>query len=258
MNYISVLIKKTFSYEINNSMGKKCSKCEVEKDVSNFGKCKNVKSGLYPSCNECRSNYRKNNTELLKVKNKEYYESVKDTDKYQNTQQEYYLKNRTKKIQYATDYYTLNKETVIKRQNDWVKRKCQLDPSFRLTHKLRRTIRRTLQNKTSRSINYFGVTDSSELLKILTDKCDNKNWQNDGYHVDHIWQIHWFEESLKTDPEKVSKIIHNHKNLRPIPSSENLNRLKLDFSPLLEEDLIIYQDFLNPDILDKIKSSFSN
>ena len=56
---------------------KKCSKCGIDKKEENFDQCKNVKSGLYPSCKECRKKYRINNREFLKEKNKNYYNKIK-------------------------------------------------------------------------------------------------------------------------------------------------------------------------------------
>jgi len=237
-------------------MVKDCSKCKIEKDESEFGKCKNVKSGLYPSCKECRKKYRIDNSSFIKEKNHLYYSEVKHTDEYKSKSRDYYLKNRDSKINYAKEYFKANKEVVIKRQNLWVKNKMEIDPSFKLTQRIRRIIRRTLERKTSRSIEYIGVSNYEEFIYLITSKCENLNWLEDKYHLDHIWQVHWFEESLKKDPEKVSRIIHNHKNLRAIPPSENFNRSKYDFSILKEEDFQIYSEYLNVDIYNQIVKHF--
>jgi len=237
-------------------MDKKCLKCKLIKDVTEFGKHKLTKSGLYPSCNECRRNYRKDNRDMLVIKDKEYYERVKYSEKYQKTSLDYYANNRDKKLEYAKDYFAKNKEKVLKRQSEWVQRKYRTDPSFNLTKKIRATIGRTLKNKECKSISYFGVKHSTELLDILTQKCDNKNWLNEKYQIDHIWQVHWFTDSLQKDPEGVSKIINHHRNLRAIPKSHNINRSKLDFSPLDKIDLIFYKPYLNKDIINQIKIHF--
>jgi hypothetical protein len=237
-------------------MTKECSKCKVEKEVSCFDKCKNVKSGLYPSCKDCRKEYRLQNLLLIKDKNKVYYESVKSTDEFKSKSRNYYLKNRIKKINYSKEYFKSNKEHVIKRQNTWVKNKMERDPTFKLTQRIRRIIRRTLERKNSRSIDYIGVSNYEEFFKLLTDKCDNKNWSDEKYHLDHIWQVHWFEDALHKNPEHVSRIIHNHKNLRPISPSENFNRSKSDFTALNKEDFYIYEQYLNSDICKEIKQYF--
>lgn len=238
-------------------MNKICSKCGVLKEDSCFGKCKNVKSGLYPSCKDCRKKYRIDNIDFVKTQNKEYYERVKNSEEFKDKAHKYYLRVKTKKIEYAKSYFKKNKSKVLKRQNDWVKHKKEINPSFRLTQKIRRIIRRTLERKNSRSIEYVGVSNVDEFINLLTNKCENKNWLNDGYHLDHIWQVHWFEEALKENPELISKIIHNHKNLRPIPKIENFNRPKDDFSCLDINDLPIYEPYLNMNILNKINRYFN-
>jgi len=52
-------------------MTKECSKCREVKDESMYGVCKLVKSGLYPSCNQCRRNQSKEVTRLKKLKRDE-------------------------------------------------------------------------------------------------------------------------------------------------------------------------------------------
>ena len=57
---------------------KRCSKCGIEKNESEFHSSKNHKDGLYPSCKECRRNdwraYYKENANLIGDKTKAYRE----------------------------------------------------------------------------------------------------------------------------------------------------------------------------------------
>lgn len=237
-------------------MSKKCSKCKIEKTDDNYDKSKITKNGLYSTCKSCRKEYREKNKELLKSKNKEYYDKIKNTEEHKNKAKEYYLKNRSKKIKYAKEYFERNRSEVINRQNVWSKRKQEYDHSFKLTNKIRRIIRRTLEGRKSKSIEYIGVSSVEDFIRIMTDKCDNKNWIADNYHLDHIWQVHWFSNSLKDNPEEISKLIHHHKNLRPIPKEENCNRPKNDFSCLDLSDFPIYEKYLNSNILENIKTHF--
>ena len=53
-------------------MTKKCPKCGVEKDVSEFSKCKSQKDGLDSQCKTCRKEYRMANKERISEWGKQY------------------------------------------------------------------------------------------------------------------------------------------------------------------------------------------
>lgn len=237
-------------------MSKKCSKCKEILDDSCFGACKITKSGLYSSCNDCRKAYRISNKEFIAKQNKKYYERVKDTEAYKKREKEYYSNNREEKIKKTRQYYRKNKRKVLDYQSKRKKEKMKTDPVFKLTCKIRRMIRRTLERKNSRSIHYLGVGSYEEFFELMSKKSDNKNWLEDGYHLDHIWQIHWFSDAMEENPEKIAQIIHNHKNLRPLSASKNLTRLKTDLTPLSIEDYPIYKDILNENIKNEIENHF--
>jgi len=63
-----------------------CKNCNIEKDISNFGKCKNLKNGYKYFCkscfnvlyNETRKLWKSKNTDKIKFQNKRYKESHKD------------------------------------------------------------------------------------------------------------------------------------------------------------------------------------
>ena len=66
---------------------KKCSKCKQEKLLNCFLKCKQQKTGLYPSCKECRKAYSKtyylqNKQEIVNKVNKWVLDNI---DKKRNT-----------------------------------------------------------------------------------------------------------------------------------------------------------------------------
>jgi hypothetical protein len=300
-------------------MTKECSKCKIVKDVSEFGICKLVKSGLYPSCNPCRrklakeatilkklkkeeelkhnppapkigkncskckefklysffvvnnsakdgkssrckackKNERIDNREYINKQNKEYYKRVKHTDRYREAYDVYYKKNSTAIKKRVKDHYQRNKETMSKKANVRKSRRYHSDNNFNLLCKIRAMIIRTIKGRKCKSVYYVGVNTPEEFLNIMNSKCNNPNWISDKYQIDHIWQVHWFTDALEKDPENVSKIIHNHKNLRPIPASENINRDKYDYTSLCIEDFEIYKPYINKNILIQISDHFS-
>jgi hypothetical protein len=79
---------------------KKCSKCNEEKDLENFGKDKIRKDGLNPYCKECL---------------KKRYEEIKvnDPQKLKKWRQSYNARHRLKIIDYQVKYLGENREKVL-------------------------------------------------------------------------------------------------------------------------------------------------
>lgn len=232
---------------------KKCSKCGIDKKEEDFDQCKNVKSGLYPSCKECRKKYRINNREFLKEKNKNYYNKIKKDDDFLNKRKAYYKKNKNKIIRTSKINYEKKRDLYNQKRNIRIKYRIKKEPEFKLIKNIRRMINRIIENKNQKSIHYLGVNSPKEFIDLMNQKTINKNWIKDKYHIDHIWQVHWFSESLKQNPEKICSIINHHSNLRPIPALENLARDKKDFDILQYDDFIKYKNYLNSDIVKEIK-----
>jgi hypothetical protein len=69
---------------------KTCTKCGVEKDVGEFNKNNKSKDGLCCWCSKCRKQYREDNREKIRIKNKQYNEANSEKMK------EYYQANRDK------------------------------------------------------------------------------------------------------------------------------------------------------------------
>lgn len=92
-------------------MKKVCSKCDAEKDVSEFHKDQSRKDGLYIRCKECRSKaekqYRLDNFEKIKEHRKDEYQKRKEFHK------QYYQKNAKKRSEYYKVYYQ-NKADKLK------------------------------------------------------------------------------------------------------------------------------------------------
>jgi len=91
-------------------MMKICSKCGLEKDISEFYKRKDSIDGYHGVCKECNKKYREENKEHIKEYNKEYnkkwYEENKEHIKEQR--KEYYEENKER----IKEYYEENKERI--------------------------------------------------------------------------------------------------------------------------------------------------
>ena len=126
---------------------KVCTKCKVEKELTEFNKGNDPKTGLQYKCKECLKNYRQknkdsilkwqyiyrfnnkdvlnklnkdyriNNSESIKNKKKEYYD--KNSDVLRNKKKEYYNKNKDKIKESGYIYRNKNKNTIKEKQKKY-------------------------------------------------------------------------------------------------------------------------------------------
>ena len=57
---------------------KKCTKCKVEKELTEFGKHNQTKDGKRPQCKSCRQVFYKTNKEKILIKRKILYKTNKE------------------------------------------------------------------------------------------------------------------------------------------------------------------------------------
>jgi hypothetical protein len=251
---------------------KKCSKCKIEKPLSEFHKDKQKKDGFSPQCKNCRNksskSYKENN--LLKVKeisnksSKKYYEKNKEIIKknskeYYSNNLEYFQNhrdnNKTSILEYAKRYYNNNKEEHKKRTYSWRENNPQrwkeIDSN---TQKNRRKLKPHLQkwvDLLKNTLNKFNTLkqDSTENLlgysaselKSYLDKL-GMDW---GIHqIDHKIPITWFKPS--TPPH----IVNDLRNLQPLTEEENKKKSNKFCSPV--------EDSYIQDIKIHIKNKYQN
>lgn len=106
-----------------------CSKCKEAKDTNLFNTWKNYADGYYPSCKSCKDNAKK-----------EWVRNNRDK----------YLKSKSV---YSKDYYIKNRESIIKKTSEYIKK----NPHIR---------RKSLLNY------YYGL--SLEAYQMLVDKNNGK------------------------------------------------------------------------------------
>ena len=100
---------------------KVCSKCNIKKELNEFGKDKKTKDGLYYCCKLCRKleseQYYKQNKKKINKMCKQYYEQNKDKRIEQVKQ--YCKQNKEKKLEYNKQYCKQNKEKIAKQQKQY-------------------------------------------------------------------------------------------------------------------------------------------
>ena len=210
---------------------KKCSKCKLELEITNFGKLKESKDGYRYDCKNCRKEYRNTNKVLIKIKQNEYYNENKDillekNKKYRqqnstiinNQRKEYrsrpevkeYLKKKNK------EYLPIRKEKIK------LLRKTNLN--FQISEILRSKIHKMIKGKNTSYQEIIGC-DIDFLKKWIEFRFDeNMNWTNLGsyWQIDHILPINLF--NFNNDNEKI--ICFHWTNLQPL--KKEINQSKSD------------------------------
>jgi hypothetical protein len=90
---------------------KVCTKCKVEKELTEFNKGNDPKTGLQYRCKECLKKYRKENKNIISEKQKNY--RIENKDKISKSQKEYRFKNADK-IKEVKKLYLLKNPEISK------------------------------------------------------------------------------------------------------------------------------------------------
>jgi len=223
------LKKRVSKKEIREVKLKICTKCGVEKELSQFpekfyGKGRVKYRKYLKVCIKCRLETKE---VCAKERQREYNKKwrINNKDKFkesrEKTREKYKDKIRERYIQYRKNNY----EKLKLRQNNYAKNKRKTDPLFKLCSLMRtrmyiflRTKNITKRNKTFELI---GCTPN-ELKEYLESKfTEGMSWDNYefyGWHIDHIIPL----SSGKTE-EEVNKLFH-YTNLQPMWSNDNWNK----------------------------------
>jgi hypothetical protein len=182
---------------------KKCSKCQIEKEINEFRKDKTKSDGYYSSCKKCKLEYRRENKDMVNLSAKKLRESnkLKDPDKFYS--------DNNKRVK---RYYEKNKEKIkLKQQN----------PYNRISSSLRARVKNFLKivniKKTNKTFDIVGCTP--QFLKEYLEKqfVDGMHWGNYGeWHIDHIIPL----SSMKHKDE--IHILCHYTNLQPLWAKDNL------------------------------------
>jgi hypothetical protein len=189
-----------------------CSKCKIEKDLSEFGRDSSRKNGISYLCKLCliekSRSYKKRNKEKVLISYSRYRENNKE--KMKLSRNEYIIKNKDKITKYRTFYSDKRrKESNV----------------VRISENIRRRINVFLKSKNFRKNNntFQVVGCTPEFLKEYLESkfTEGMSWDNYGYygwHIDHIIPL-----SLAKDEKEIYKFCH-YTNLQPLWALENLSK----------------------------------
>jgi hypothetical protein len=185
---------------------KKCTTCNIEKELLMFPKRKDSPSGLRKECKECRSK-----------KSSKFYEENKDSILASI--------DKEKKKEYDKLYSTKYRENNRDKYNE-SQRKCyharKEDPMYRLENNIRARIRISFKvsrwNKNNKTKDILGCDYNMLKNHIESLFTDGMTWNKIGneIHIDHIIPV----SSAKNEEELIK--LNHYTNLQPLWAKDNL------------------------------------
>ena len=206
---------------------KKCSKCGIQKELSEFYKDKKCKYGVKGNCKVCGKEYQKEyiqkNKEVVLQRNKEYRQNNREEIIQYN--KEYRQNNREEISQQRKEYYQKNREEIIQKQMEYEKQRYHSDLNYRITECLRSRLWNALNGKTKSASTMELLGCTVEFLKeyLASQFQEGMSWDNysfEVWHIDHIRPCSSFD---LTDPEQQKQCFH-YTNLQPLWAKDNISK----------------------------------
>lgn len=203
---------------------KVCSKCGVEKELTEYQKDKSKRDGLSYSCKVCKKEYYVKNKERILTNQKIYRDS--NPEKVSEKNRRYHKNN--------PDYYKIwnrkNPDKVKKKVKKWVGKnptyfidKYHNDMLYRVKVNMRNRLNTFIGlNGMEKSKSTFDVVGCDpQFLKEYLEKQfkGGMSWENRGdWHIDHIIPL-----SSANNEDEVYELCH-YSNLQPLWAEENLSK----------------------------------
>lgn len=209
---------------------RQCTTCKEFKELDEFYKSKDKKSGYRSSCKKCSNikciEYYENN----KDKKREYFLLNKDRiNEYQKGyRKEYYILNKDNINKKVKEYYYKNKEKTFYRKRKYRRFRYYNDPVYRcrvlITSNIKRALKERSFEKNCRTKDILGCS-FKEFKGYLESKFETwMNWNNHGLYngeFNYGWDIdHIVPSSVAKTEEEVYRLNH-HTNLQPLCSKYN-------------------------------------
>ena len=185
---------------------KTCTKCKIEKELSEFCKDKSKKTGLSSHCRKCANKY----ADKYRI---EYYDKeVKRHEKYRNEHREE-MRERTKEY----------RRTHKAQRNEFRKQKRITDIEYKIKCNLRYRIWSAVKNNIKCESTEKLIGCSIKELKNYLKARFVKNMTFDNYgkwHIDHIKPCDSFDLSKNKEQKKC----FHYSNLQPLWALDNLKK----------------------------------
>ena len=183
-----------------------CTKCKIEKELSEFVMDKTRKDNLFPQCKQCVSKY----TEIYRSTHK--LRVAARHEKYRNEHREE-MRERTKEY----------RRTHKAQRNEFRKQKRKTDIEYKIKCNLRYRIWSAVKNnkkcESTEKLIGCSIKDLKNYLKARFVK--NMTFDNYGkWHIDHIKPCDSFDLSKESEQRKC----FHYSNLQPLWELDNLKK----------------------------------
>ena len=194
-------------------MEKKCTKCGEVKSLDNFGRHKGHNDGKRSHCKSCCKHYykiyRQNNKEKIKISKQDNKEKIKE---------------------YNKEYYSKNKDRLIKETSLYSKEKRENDSLYKLrsiiSHRIRQSIKRQGYSKKTKTYNILKC-EYYFFIEFLNGVASNGYTYGVGnLHLDHVVPI-----SLAETEEEILLLCH-YSNYQLLNATENVSKGNRYVNPL--------------------------
>jgi gas vesicle protein len=212
-----------------------CTKCNIEKNESEFFKDKGKKDGLRCECKECFKQYLIKNKDKISKQKKEYSKDylIINKDKISKQKKEYYNKNKDEVSKQHKQYRIENKDKIKKINKTYQEQRRKKDPCFKLRQNISIIINQSLRRKDSSKcgesiLKYLPYSFEEFRSHIESQWKDWMNWENYGminnskrtWNIDHI--IPQSALPYKSMEDENFQKCWALENLRPLEAIENL------------------------------------
>ena len=235
---------------------KKCSKCGIEKDTTEFHSAKRNRDGLRGWCKSCVRDYaqthkdknnesKRRNAYKHKEYHKEYVKKWKKTESYKKWWNEYKKTSKYKEMIHRLTTSEEHKRKVNEKRRNNIEeyrikerereRKMRENPQYRAFRSCRARLgvilKRYKTKKCDRLINLIGCSPEFLFKYLESQWRDGMTWDNYGlgrgkWVIDHIIPC----EQFKPFTPELQKQCFHYTNLRPLWWEENAAKSdKLDF-----------------------------
>lgn len=236
---------------------KTCPKCEKQKELTEFNKCKTASDGRQGKCRECEKTYREKNRDKIKARSDKYREENKELIKERNaiwaknnkekiaeTHKQWLEKNRETERVKKQEYRKKNKERMYASQKRWkqenrehsrqwfreyTREQRKTNPQFVMRQRLTTRIRGLLNgsHKSASTEELLGCTYDEFKIHIESQFTDDMSWEifmTGAIHLDHIRPCCSFD---LTKPEEQRACFH-YTNTRPLWAEDNHRKVGED------------------------------
>ena len=202
---------------------KKCSKCNIEKQLINFNKSKRSIDGLRPDCKDCRKVESKIQRDKNQLKLKTYFKeyNLKNKEKLSTYHKEWFILNKDKHKANAKKYREKNKKVLSEKSTIKRNLKYKTDSLYRFKNILRSRTRTAFKvkfwKKELGTEKLLGSDFNTVKLHIQNKFTEGMNWENQGkWHIDHIKPL----ASAKNKEELIA--LCHYTNLQPLWALDNI------------------------------------